>query len=95
MGGESRGPYQGDAAAGLVLSTLYLAMEWILQAAPPNRSVCFICTSLQTACLRRDKPHEELCHCQAINGIGPDARSMHAQDCSGEARLALHVPTSL
>ncbi|KAL0049325.1 hypothetical protein WJX82_011369 [Trebouxia sp. C0006] len=37
VGGESRGPWQGEAAAGLVLSTLYLAMEWILQAPPPTR----------------------------------------------------------
>ncbi|KAL0037161.1 hypothetical protein WJX79_003343 [Trebouxia sp. C0005] len=37
VGDENTGPWQGEAAAGLVLSTLYLAMEWILQAPPPNR----------------------------------------------------------
>ena len=30
-------PWQAHTAAGLVLSTLYLAMEWILQAPPANR----------------------------------------------------------
>ncbi len=66
-GGESRGPWQGEAAAGLVLSTLYLAMEWILQAPPPNRSVWLVCLFLQPALLRWDKPHEDLCHSRAIN----------------------------
>ncbi len=37
LGREVSSPWQGDAAAGLVLSTLYLAMEWMLQAPPANR----------------------------------------------------------
>ena len=28
---------QAGMAAGLVLSTLYLTLEWLLQAPPPNR----------------------------------------------------------
>lgn len=38
-GSGSNGPWGLEAGPGLVLSTLYLAMEWILQAPLPNRSV--------------------------------------------------------
>lgn len=31
-------PWQAGQAAGILFSTLYLAMEWVLQAHPANRS---------------------------------------------------------
>ena len=37
-GSYGNSPWQAGRAAGMVLSTLYLAMEWILQAHPANRS---------------------------------------------------------
>ena len=36
--GNEGSPWQADKAAGMVLSTLYLALEWSLQAHPANRS---------------------------------------------------------
>ena len=36
--GSGGSPWRADRAAGMVLSTLYLAMEWVLQAHPTNRS---------------------------------------------------------
>lgn len=56
-GGSSRqagGMWQPDTAPGLVLSTLYLAMEWILQAAPANRSTTHL------ACIRHQLQHVDI-----------------------------------
>ena len=69
-GGESSrqagGNWQPDAAPGLVLSTLYLAMEWLLQAAPANRLTFYL------ACIRRQLQH-------VVDVLGPHTLSVLAR----------------